>query len=70
MEKIMYRGYEIDKFYSDKFVPRHIVREYYQGERDRIDRMIKLEEIKKNTDYSNIKTVDECLDEWFKEMEE
>lgn len=43
-----YRGYEIEKFYSEELVPSHIIRTYYQEEKTRIDRLIQAEEKRKS----------------------
>jgi hypothetical protein len=69
---MLYRGYEIEKFYSKEPVPKHIVREYYQGEKARIDRIIAYKEKHQENIENGFKqkSVNETLDEFFKEIEE
>lgn len=63
---MIYKGYEIAKFYSEKFVPRHVISEYYQTEKDSIDRMIRLEEKKKENikNGNTTNSVNESIDEF------
>jgi len=65
---MLYKGYEIEKYCNGegKYVPNHVIREYYQGEKRNIDRMIKLEETKKNN--ISTETVEESIDDFLKEM--
>lgn len=61
-----YKGYEIEKFNQGegKWVPNHVIKEYYQSEKDNIDRLIK----KEKTKCEMTKTVDECFDDFLNEM--
>lgn len=66
---MIYRGYEIAKFYSNKPVSNNVIREYYQAERDRIDRTIRLEEIKKQNEKEgyNPENFEDGVDTFLKE---
>ena len=65
---MLYRGYEIEKYCNGegKYVPNHVIHEYYQSEKRNIDRLIKLEETKKNN--MNTETVEESINDFLKEM--
>jgi len=65
---MLYKGYEIEKYCNGegKYVPNHVIREYYQSEKRNIDRMIKLKETEKTN--KNTETVEESIDEFLKEM--
>lgn len=63
-----YRGHTIEKYHNNELVPNRIIRQYYQEQKERIDSIIDIENKRKS--HKNIKTVNECLDDFFKEMEE
>lgn len=66
---MIYRGYEIAKFFSNKTVPSNVIKEYYQAERDRIDRIIRIEEMKKQNekDGYNPGNFEDGVDDFLKE---
>lgn len=63
---MMYRGYEIEKYRNGegKYVPNHAIREYYQSEKARIDRLIDREV--KNVQMTE--SVNESIDDFLAEM--
>lgn len=67
---MLYRGYEIEKYCNGegKYVPNHVIREYYQSEKARIDRLIKLEETRKNRP-ENTETIEDALNSFFDFLE-
>ena len=63
-----YRGHTIDKYYNNQLVPNHVIRQYYQEQKARIDRIIEIENRKEN--HTNTKTISEDIDDFLREMEE
>ena len=64
-----YKGYEIEKYSNGegKFVPNHVIREYYQSEKAMIDRQIKINKNKES--FTNTETVEESLNSFFEFFE-
>lgn len=60
---ILYRGYEIDKFYCKDTVSNFTIAQYYRQEKARIDRIIEQESEQKEM----TRPVDECIDELMNE---
>ena len=63
---MLYKGYEIEKYSNGegKYVPNHVIREYYQSEKARIDRLIKLKE----SNVQMTESVEESIDDFLEEM--
>ena len=63
---MLYKGYEIEKYCNGegKYVPNHVIHEYYQSEKRNIDRMIKLKE----SNATMTESVEESIDDFLKEM--
>jgi hypothetical protein len=63
---MLYKGYEIEKYSNGegKYVPNHVIREYYQSEKARIDRLIKLEK----SSVTMTESVEESIDNFLEEM--
>ena len=63
---MLYKGYEIEKYSNGegKYVPNHVIREYYQSEKARIDRIIKCEE----SSVTMTESVEESIDNFLEEM--
>lgn len=63
---MMYRGYEIEKYCNGegRYVPKHVIREYYQSEKTRIDRLIDRE----SKEIQMTESVDESIDDFLTEM--
>ena len=64
---MIYKGHVIEKYCNGegKYVPNHVIREYYQSEKARIDRLIERESRK----VEMTKSVNDCIDDFLKEME-
>lgn len=64
---MIYKGHEIPEFKSDKFTPKHVIKEYYRDAKDRIDRIVRIEENKKEN--VNTISVEESLNSFFEFIE-